>query len=892
MKSLTSLKTTLLLFYTVSEPSVSGWTLSYSRILSRRRQRHGSSYLLMQDFLSDDRKSAPPPESSDSYNSYPFNERYPGGEVVGSTGKIGSFLLHRLSQQSSCTSDATKYPQSLNVAPTPRGVAPGCLSPPNTPIYACIPSSSIQDVWESTVPHRRDDLVFICNCVPSRHLNFDVEYSDFSVVVPHFGIPHIRPSGERFSLTPIVHTSPESPPTIIYGKHADTLATLLQREDIPVQIVQSPQEIQIAAVRKLAWASVMWLICHDNGENAPLTVKEVHEGKASDLERVVEVILPCLEMLSLESWTDRGEREKNESQNEKESIGTVESILKYLLAYSMSIDDGNVIPSKDLAMVEIQERNFLFIALKMMITSTKENLQTDFHVDMIRRVIGEKKFRECLEDMNATKNINRKANRSKTTRRVRCVSSNLEFLVHPTEADKNSYSERGKNDVDKSVVIIGAGIVGSSIAYHLSQQPGIKVTVVDQRLNILPNTPDNTIDVGIATASTFAWLNANDKSPLSYMQLNKIGMESWRRHVLLKDLPVWCGSIVRKKRLQGDELDPEKLFFTEKYKSHYSRIGPLTAEAASRLEPAVTFKSTTTQATNRAASNENQNDEFYFYPEEGHVNPSSAVKALRQAANANGAKFVGGVQIHELLRDTINGKINGIKVKLQGSDKPELISSDMVVISAGANSSDPILGIGTDRLPLLYQPGSLTYVQSPSTGIDVDNKLKRIVVDTISQFHILRRRDGTLVIGGGQLVVGGSEDLSLEKESYGSLKLNETGWDDKLVGEAMIENVVRNIAPLELIRVEANVYRDSVRISRANRPMPSDGLPVVGTIESGLFVVVSHSAMTLGLVLGELSALEISRIISGHDEPNHEKLYGFKILDSYRPHRFWRSDSR
>jgi len=103
------------------------------------------------------------------------DDRYPGGEVVGSTGKIGSYILHKLNKpitSKQYNTDNSIYPQSLNVAAVPRGVSPGCLSTLNTPIYAAVPSSSTQSVWESTIPHRRKDLVFLCNCIPSRHLNF------------------------------------------------------------------------------------------------------------------------------------------------------------------------------------------------------------------------------------------------------------------------------------------------------------------------------------------------------------------------------------------------------------------------------------------------------------------------------------------------------------------------------------------------------------------------------------------------------------------------------------------------------------------------------------------------------------------------------------------------
>ena len=39
--------------------------------------------------------------------------------------------------------------------------------------------------------------------------------------------------------------------------------------------------------------------------------------------------------------------------------------------------------------------------------------------------------------------------------------------------------------------------------------------------------------------------------------------------------------------------------------------------------------------------------------------------------------------------------------------------------------------------------------------------LQRIFVDTIAQAHMLRRTDNTIVIGGGQLVVGGNDDKTL-----------------------------------------------------------------------------------------------------------------------------------
>jgi hypothetical protein len=81
---------------------------------------------------------------------------YPDGEVVGSTGKIGSYILYNLNCRN--IGDAS---QQQRAYATPRGASPGCLSRPGSPIYACITSSSIEDVWDATISNRKRDLVSI-----------------------------------------------------------------------------------------------------------------------------------------------------------------------------------------------------------------------------------------------------------------------------------------------------------------------------------------------------------------------------------------------------------------------------------------------------------------------------------------------------------------------------------------------------------------------------------------------------------------------------------------------------------------------------------------------------------------------------------------------------------
>ena len=57
------------------------------------------------------------------------------GEVIGASGRIGSLLLRA---------------GRGDLAAVPRGVAPGALSPPGTPIIVATPASALGDVLRST----------------------------------------------------------------------------------------------------------------------------------------------------------------------------------------------------------------------------------------------------------------------------------------------------------------------------------------------------------------------------------------------------------------------------------------------------------------------------------------------------------------------------------------------------------------------------------------------------------------------------------------------------------------------------------------------------------------------------------------------------------------------
>src|SRR5262249_55227383 len=67
-----------------------------------------------------------------------------------------------------------------------------------------------------------------------------------------------------------------------------------------------------------------------------------------------------------------------------------------------------------------------------------------------------------------------------------------------------------------NVIVIGAGVLGSSITYQLAKR-GVEVTVLDKG-----------IPGAAASAASFAWLNSNDKAePVAYHHLSVMSIAEW-----------------------------------------------------------------------------------------------------------------------------------------------------------------------------------------------------------------------------------------------------------------------------------------------------------------------------------------------------------------------------
>ena len=66
-------------------------------------------------------------------------------------------------------------------------------------------------------------------------------------------------------------------------------------------------------------------------------------------------------------------------------------------------------------------------------------------------------------------------------------------------------------------VVIGGGIVGASVAFHLAKR-GVEVTVIEA------DKPGQG-----ASRVSYAWINGRDKDPYHYHELNRRSQDMWRR---------------------------------------------------------------------------------------------------------------------------------------------------------------------------------------------------------------------------------------------------------------------------------------------------------------------------------------------------------------------------
>lgn len=217
------------------------------------------------------------------------------------------------------------------------------------------------------------------------------------------------------------------------------------------------------------------------------------------------------------------------------------------------------------------------------------------------------------------------------------------------------------------VIVVGAGIVGASLAYHLSRK-GAQVTVVDS----------GEVASGV-TARSFAWINTSHTGPDSVAPLRDAAIGDYRRlERELPDLTVrWTGSLSYDTSAVGA--------LNTALRGSRSQI--IALELHLRNPPPLAFHA----------------------PEEGALDAVEATRALIRGAQAQGAR---------LLTQTRVVGFKGTKESVSGVETTQgILDADLVVLAAGIGISALANSLGVP-LSLEASPAIFIRYRSPSSLVN------------------------------------------------------------------------------------------------------------------------------------------------------------------------------
>lgn len=347
--------------------------------------------------------------------------------------------------------------------------------------------------------------------------------------------------------------------------------------------------------------------------------------------------------------------------------------------------------------------------------------------------------------------------------------------------------------MNRDVIVIGGGVIGAATAYRLARD-GAAVSVLEaERIG------------GGTTAASFAWLNANDKPPFEYHMLNVSGMHEYRR--LAAELGAapwlhWTGNT------EWDATAGKSARLCEKVERLRAWGYPaemLPVRELRALEPDLAPPAGI--------------DEFAHFPGEGYVDPVHLTGVLMAHARAAGAEVRPGTKVTELLR-------GGDRVVGVCTSDGERLHADVVVSCAG-RWSDELAAMAGIELPL-----------APTVG------MVAVSAPAAVRLRAVHHNEGM------NIRPDGAGRVMMRHAEFDARVRRETPVDAALTAE-LLDRVVRVLPGLAGTPVEA------VRV--ANRAIPGDQYSVVGPAPGveGLYFVVTHSAVTLGPLLGRMVSREI-----------------------------------
>lgn len=352
------------------------------------------------------------------------------------------------------------------------------------------------------------------------------------------------------------------------------------------------------------------------------------------------------------------------------------------------------------------------------------------------------------------------------------------------------------------IAVIGAGVLGLSLARMLALQ-GAQVTLFEK------GTP------GAGTSQiSFAWVNANGKSPESYHRLNAAGIEAHKRLQRLSDAPApwlletgtweWAAAPAVRAQL-------------EKRLATLTTLGypwqAVTRDALLKQFPELRLDSRIQQG--------------WFFPSECLLYPALLIGWLQAQLRRLGATLVTQKEVL-----TLDETPEGVTLELSSGERWQ---GDRAILAAGRWSAELLSQLGLDL--------AMTDANRPDkvacSFLAVTDPVPIQINSNIISPELNVRPDG-----GGRLML---QALDLDEYADPARPASTEG----MIGQEFLRRLRRLFIQTEGARI--------AQIAVGQRARPADGLPAVGYVSrhQRAYLLVSHSGMTLAPLLGELVAHEV-----------------------------------
>jgi sarcosine oxidase subunit beta len=354
------------------------------------------------------------------------------------------------------------------------------------------------------------------------------------------------------------------------------------------------------------------------------------------------------------------------------------------------------------------------------------------------------------------------------------------------------------------VVIIGAGIIGASIAFHLTRQ-GIKPLVVEK------NEP-----AAGSSGACDGLVFLQSKKPGLHLQL---ALESRKRFDELIDI---LGSGIEFKNVGGlcvieneAEFAAMRLSVDEQRRSGLA-MELIDGDEARRREPCLSPK--VIAAT--------------FSALDGQVNPYALTFAFLAAAKSAGARILTGIEVKGI--EVVAGKATGVLAGNRG------ISAPVVVNAAGAFAAEVGRMAGL-KIPIRPRRGQILVTAA------VPPLLRHCL---ISAQYVAAKFNPELAATGGM-------GFSLEQAESGNILIGSSrefvGFDRRTTFDG-IRTIAGRIVPV----IPALKRVPVIRTFGGLRPWTPDGLPILGKVAGldGFIMAAGHEGdgIALSAITGELIA--------------------------------------